>query len=74
MQDSGCKIQDKDEENHSSCIMRHASSISTKKYIIIQNGCDNFCTFCLTIQKRGKHESREIVEIVEEIRRFEKSG
>jgi tRNA A37 methylthiotransferase MiaB len=25
----------------------------TRKYIVIQTGCDNFCTFCLTVQARG---------------------
>jgi hypothetical protein len=48
--------------------------ITTKKYVIIQNGCDNFCSFCLTIQKRGKHISRSREEIIEEIKDFEQAG
>ncbi|MEI7562901.1 MAG: radical SAM protein [bacterium] len=48
--------------------------MGTKKYIVIQGGCDNFCTFCLTIHKRGKHWSRSSEEIIEEIKRAEESG
>lgn len=48
-------------------------SIYTRKYVIIQNWCDNFCTFCLTIQARWKHKSRSIEDIIEEIKNYEKS-
>lgn len=26
--------------------------LTTKKFVLIQNGCDNYCTFCLTVLKR----------------------
>lgn len=45
-------------------------SLYTKKFILIQNGCDNFCTFCLTIMKRWKHRSRPLDEIINEINDF----
>jgi threonylcarbamoyladenosine tRNA methylthiotransferase MtaB len=44
----------------------------TKKFIVIQGGCDSFCTFCLTVQKRGKHFSREKESILKDILEFEK--
>ncbi|MCF7835216.1 MiaB/RimO family radical SAM methylthiotransferase [Candidatus Gracilibacteria bacterium] len=50
------------------------TSLYTKKFILIQNGCDNFCTFCLTIMKRGKHRSRPLDEIIDEINEFSDSG
>jgi tRNA A37 methylthiotransferase MiaB len=28
------------------------NQIYTKYFLIIQNGCDNFCSFCLTVKKR----------------------
>lgn len=49
-------------------------SIYTRKYIIIQNWCDNYCTFCLTIQARGWHNSRNLEDIIKEIKEYEKSG
>ena len=46
----------------------------TRKYIVIQTGCDNFCTFCLTVQARGRHKWRPMEEILEEIREFVAGG
>jgi tRNA A37 methylthiotransferase MiaB len=43
------------------------NQIFTRKFMVIQTGCDNFCTFCLTVQARGRHKWRPIEEIVEEI-------
>lgn len=48
--------------------------LRTKNYVIIQNGCDNHCSFCLTIFKRGSHRNRPLPEIIEEIRQIEAEG
>ena len=45
--------------------------IYTKKFILIQGWCDSFCTFCLTVQKRGRHYYRSAEDIIEEIQEFE---
>lgn len=42
----------------------------TRKNLVIQTGCDNHCTFCLTVQARGRHRSRPLHEILEEIREY----
>jgi MiaB/RimO family radical SAM methylthiotransferase len=46
----------------------------TRRYMVIQNGCDNFCTFCLTVQARGRHKWRPVDEIVDEINEFVENG
>jgi len=46
----------------------------TRKYMVIQTGCDNFCTFCLTVQARGRHKWRPLEEIQEEITTFVENG
>ncbi len=46
----------------------------TRKYMVIQTGCDNFCTFCLTVQARGRHKWRPKEEIIEEIQTFVGGG
>ena len=48
--------------------------IFTKKYVLIQGWCDSFCTFCLTVQKRGRHFFRAKEDIAEEIRDFQQEG
>lgn len=48
--------------------------IYTKKFLLIQWGCDSFCTFCLTVKKRWKHYYRDKEDIVQEILDFEKAG
>ncbi len=44
--------------------------IFTRKFMVIQTGCDNFCTFCLTVQSRGRHKWRSKEEVLEEINDF----
>ena len=46
----------------------------TRKTVVVQTGCDNFCTFCLTVQARGRHAYRPKEDIVREIRSFVASG
>ncbi len=48
-------------------------NIYTKKFVLIQWWCDSFCTFCLTVIKRGRHFFRSKEDILEEILEFEKN-
>ncbi len=50
------------------------SMIYTKHFLMIQNGCDNHCSFCLTVMKRGKHWSRPMEEIIREVQEVEANG
>ena len=42
--------------------------------IIIQTGCDNYCTFCIVPHTRGRELSRDMTEIVSEINEVVKNG
>lgn len=70
------KIQTIKEKQISKAKIKNISSklewIYTKKFILIQWGCDSFCTFCLTVIKRWRHFSRSKEDILEDILDFEK--
>lgn len=58
----------------SSLKIKHLKSkinLTTKKFLLIQGGCDSFCTFCLTVIKRWRHFYRSKEDIVDEITEFE---
>ena len=47
------------------------SPLYTKHFLIVQNWCDNHCSFCLTVAKRWPHISRPLDEIINEINEIE---
>jgi len=49
-------------------------SLHTRTSIKIQDGCDNFCTFCIIPSVRGKAISRNPFEIYDNIRRVSANG
>jgi threonylcarbamoyladenosine tRNA methylthiotransferase MtaB len=46
----------------------------TKAFVKIQEGCDNFCAYCVVPYVRGKPREREIEEILEETKRLVNNG
>lgn len=46
----------------------------TRAFIKVQEGCDNYCTFCIIPFARGKLKSRKQKDAVEEIRRLVAKG
>jgi len=49
-------------------------SLHTRTFIKIQDGCDNFCTYCIVPTVRGRAVSRPLQEILENIRRVVDNG
>jgi threonylcarbamoyladenosine tRNA methylthiotransferase MtaB len=41
--------------------------LRTRAFIKVQDGCDNYCTYCITRLARGAGRSREINDILEDI-------
>jgi threonylcarbamoyladenosine tRNA methylthiotransferase MtaB len=58
----------KDSKIVKDCVQVSNSSLRmARKYIKIQDGCDEFCKFCIIPYLRGRSKSRNIEEIVAEI-------
>lgn len=69
------ELNDEYEHDEKSVEQSHTkANLFTKKFIVIQSGCDTYCTFCLTIYKRGSNRNREQEEIVDEIKQFVDQG
>lgn len=49
-------------------------SLHTRTSIKVQDGCDNFCTYCIVPSVRGRAISRPLEEILENIRRVVDNG
>ena len=46
----------------------------TRAFIKVQDGCNQFCTYCIIPFARGRVRSRELPDVLQEIRTLEKSG
>ena len=49
-------------------------SLHTRSAVKIQDGCDNFCTFCIIPMVRGRAVSRPVAEVLESVRRTIENG
>lgn len=50
------------------------SERSVSEFLTIQEGCDNFCTYCIVPHTRGREFSRSVKEIVSEAKSLVASG
>ena len=46
----------------------------SRALVQIQDGCDNFCTYCITVLARGRSQNRSVDEIIDEVNHHIKNG
>ena len=51
-----------------------AVSTKTRALLKIQDGCDQFCTFCIVPYVRGRSKSVPVARVVEQAQEFERDG
>lgn len=52
----------------------HPASNRVRSYLKIQEGCNNYCAFCIIPYTRGKLKSRGVEDIYHEARRLDEQG
>lgn len=63
----------KSDEPYEKLIVKHTSD-HTRAFIKVQDGCNQFCTYCIIPYARGAVRSREVDDVVNEIRDLAKQG
>ncbi len=51
-----------------------SSTEHTRAYVKIQDGCNNFCTYCIIPYTRGRIRSRKADEVIDEVKRLADNG
>jgi threonylcarbamoyladenosine tRNA methylthiotransferase MtaB len=49
-------------------------SLHTRTFVKVQDGCDNFCSYCIVPRVRGRAVSRPVDEILDNVRRVLDNG
>ena len=47
--------------------LNHVKTLRTRAYIKVQDGCNNFCSYCIIPYLRGRSRSRDAQSIIDEI-------
>ena len=55
-------------------LSRSRTAEHTRAFIKVQDGCNQFCTYCIIPFARGRVRSRELPDVLQEIRTLAKSG
>lgn len=51
----------------------YATKTKTRQYIKIQDGCNNFCSYCIIPYTRGRSRSRQLDDVLQEIKNINTS-
>ena len=62
------------ENNEHTCVKTQTSTRQRHGWVVISNGCNNFCAFCIVPFSRGREVSRPYWDILDEVRAMVAEG
>ena len=71
LSESGERLEEKDEYYEE---YLPAKTDRERAFIKVQDGCDNFCSYCIIPYARGRVRSRNVQNVLEEVKRLAASG
>ncbi len=74
LEKGGKKVRKINNINESYLEKINRQSFRPTEYVKISEGCNNFCTYCIIPSLRGKHRSRKMEDIIEEVKYLVDNG
>lgn len=65
--ETGERVVDVSTDNVKDDFEKYNSTNDFQAYVNIMSGCDNFCSYCIVPESRGREESRRPYSIIEEV-------
>ena len=62
-----------DQDQKFNCLPKRRE-VSYSEFVTIQEGCDNFCTYCVVPYTRGREYSRPAIEVINEVKELLANG
>ena len=72
--ETGQRVIDTSTDQVSDDFDKYNSTNNFQAYVNIMRGCDNYCTYCIVPESRGREESRRPYTIIEEIEYLAEKG
>lgn len=69
-----CSMDTSEKFSHFRNIAPISGTKSVSEFLTIQEGCDNFCTYCVVPFTRGREFSRNVSDIIEEAKKLTSMG
>lgn len=71
---TACEIEDINRTEEYEALHLTRTGEHTRAYIKVQDGCNQFCTYCIIPYARGRVRSRDMRHVAEEVRRLAGNG